>query len=130
MSSSRLIYLLQSLCHGAAGAIIISYHPETAIAAAVADVVSDPLPQATDLPELPAIVEKRDLVKRACQAQALGNDTIPEGDSAEGFLSFSAFKEVAESAKTPSGYALDYRNLNSSSNAYGYIGFTLTDRYL
>ncbi|KAI0523881.1 hypothetical protein F5B22DRAFT_659634 [Xylaria bambusicola] len=114
---------------GAAGATIIPYHSETAIAAVVADVVSDPLPQATDLPDLPAIVEKRDLVKRACQAQTQGNGPIPEDDSAEGFLAFSAFKEAAESAKTPNGYALNYRNLNSSSNAYGYMGFALMDSY-
>ncbi|KAI1358619.1 hypothetical protein F5Y08DRAFT_110903 [Xylaria arbuscula] len=111
---------------GAAGATIIPYHSETAIAAVVADVVSDPLPQATDLPDIP---EKRDIIKRACQPQTLGNGPVPEDDSAAGFLSFSAFKEAALSAKTPNGYALNYRNLDSSSNAYGYMGFTLMDSY-
>ncbi|KAI0431174.1 hypothetical protein F5Y09DRAFT_340986 [Xylaria sp. FL1042] len=47
---------------GAASATIIPYSSETAIASVVADIVSDPLPQATGLP---ATVEQREIVKRA-----------------------------------------------------------------
>ncbi|KAI1289053.1 hypothetical protein F5Y03DRAFT_64376 [Xylaria venustula] len=111
---------------GAASATTITYNSATAIASVVADISSDPLPQPTDLP---AVVQKREVVKRACQPQTLGNGPVPDDDSASGFLSFSAFSEAANSATTPNGYALRYRNLNASSNAYGYMGFTLLDSY-
>ncbi|TGJ85297.1 hypothetical protein E0Z10_g3471 [Xylaria hypoxylon] len=112
--------------YGADSATIVAYQSETAIAAVVADIVSDPIPQATD-----SVVsnEKRELAKRACQAQTLGSGPSPDIDTAAAFLSFSAFKDAAESATTPDGYSLNYRNLNSSSNAYGYMGFTLLESY-
>ncbi|KAI1350943.1 hypothetical protein F5Y01DRAFT_134781 [Xylaria sp. FL0043] len=111
---------------GAASATIVPYSSETAIASVVADIVSDPLPQPTDLP---AAVEKREIVKRACQPQTQGSGPVPDDDTAAGFLSFSAFADAANSAPTPDGYALNYRNLNASSNAYGYMGFAIMDSY-
>ncbi|KAI0533713.1 hypothetical protein GGR58DRAFT_521176 [Xylaria digitata] len=112
--------------YGAISATTVAYKSETAIAAVIADIVSDPLPQATH-----TIVpnERRDVVKRVCQAQPLGSGPSPDVDTAAAFLSFSAFSEAAESATTPVGYSLNYRNLNASSNAYGYLGFTLLENY-
>ncbi|KAJ2998881.1 hypothetical protein NUW58_g185 [Xylaria curta] len=112
--------------YGVASATTVVYNSETAIAAVVADVVSDPLPQATDL----VVPEKRDVVRRvACQAQSLGDGPRPEIDTAAAFLAYPAFSEAAESAVTPDGYASNYRNLNASSNAYGYLGFTTLKTY-
>ncbi|KAF2964091.1 hypothetical protein GQX73_g9463 [Xylaria multiplex] len=87
---------------------------------------ADPLPTATH-----AIVpnEKRGILKRACQAQTLGSGPSPDVDTAAAFLSFPAFSEAAEAAATPVGCALNYRSLNASSNAYGYLGFTLLESY-
>ncbi|RYC56894.1 hypothetical protein CHU98_g9302 [Xylaria longipes] len=113
--------------YGAASATIVAYNSETAIAAVVSDVVNDPLPQATDSPDLP--VEKREVVKRACQPQTPGYGPVPDDDTAAGFLSYSGFADAANSAATPDGYSVNYRNLKSSSNAYGYMGFTLLESY-
>ncbi|KAI0416359.1 hypothetical protein F5X98DRAFT_388110 [Xylaria grammica] len=115
-----------TLPYGAASATTIAYNSATAIAAVVADIVSDPLPQSTA-----AVVsnEKREVIKRSCEPQTLGYGPSPDIDTATAFLSFSAFSEAAESATTPDGYSLNYRNLNASSNAYGYLGFTLLESY-
>ncbi|KAI0197983.1 hypothetical protein F4808DRAFT_269718 [Astrocystis sublimbata] len=112
--------------YGADDATIVAYNSQTAVAAVVADIISDPLPQ--DVNPVTSN-DKRDLVKRACQPQTLGKGPVPDVDTAAAFLSYPAFKNAAESAATPTGFALNYRNLNASSNAYGYMGFTLLDEY-
>ncbi|KAI8632558.1 hypothetical protein F5Y19DRAFT_492358 [Xylariaceae sp. FL1651] len=115
-----------TVSYGIADATTVVYNSETAIAVVMADLTPNKPPQITSL----AVLEERDVVKRGpCDPQALGAGPTPEVDTAHAFLSFDVLSTIANSAPIPNRYALKYRNLNASSNAYGYIGFTSLDSY-
>ncbi|KAK4506511.1 hypothetical protein PRZ48_000243 [Zasmidium cellare] len=67
--------------------------------------------------------------RAACDSQWLGSGPVPTPDTVEAFQQNQAMKDAANNAPTPPGYKLAYKNLNSTANALGYMGFTLLDRY-
>lgn len=68
-------------------------------------------------------------VRSACDPQATGAGPVPTPDTASAFLALPAFAATASAAPIPSGYTQTYENLEGSSNAYGYMGFTTMDSY-
>ncbi|KAI0153061.1 hypothetical protein GGR57DRAFT_492494 [Xylariaceae sp. FL1272] len=76
------------------------------------------------------LVEKRELNKReACDPEPVGAGPIPSTDTAAAFLAFSDLSDAAENAAVPAGYVSAFTNLQASSSAYGYLGFTNLDSY-
>lgn len=74
--------------------------------------------------------EKRDLEKRAaCATQPTGAGPVPSPDTASAFLAYPSFASIASAAPTPSGYSKTFTNLQGSSNAYGYLGYTTLSSY-
>ena len=69
--------------------------------------------------------------RTACAPQPTGIAAyaVKNPDTAAAFASNSAFSSKALSAATPNGYTLQFQNLNASSSAYGYMGFTTLKEY-
>ncbi|KAJ9644470.1 hypothetical protein H2199_003433 [Coniosporium tulheliwenetii] len=87
----------------------VEYKPEEASASVEAEILAHPIATEAEstvpLPtETGSTIEKRELSKRACEAQAIG-------------------------APVPSGYTNTFTNLKASNNAYGYMGFTTLKTY-
>lgn len=102
----------------------IEYKPEEASASVEAEILAHPIAteaaSTTPLPtETGSAVEKRDLSKRACEAQAIGAGPVPSPDTASAFLAHSAFAAAATAAPVPSGYTNTFTNWKASNNAYG-----------
>jgi hypothetical protein len=101
----------------------------------VSDLVEYDLPAATQSATqrpLPMVTgaEKRDVLARsACDPQPTGAGPVPSPDTASAFMALSAFAATASAAPVPSGYTQTFKNLQGSSQAYGYMGFTLLDSY-
>lgn len=69
-------------------------------------------------------------VKRAaCDPQLTGKGPVPSPDTASAFLAYGPFASSANSAPTPTGYNLAFKNLQAENNALGYLGYTLLDTY-
>lgn len=85
-----------------------------------ASVVANPIPEPH---------ERFDLMKRVCASQAAGAGPTPDPDTAAAFLEFSEFTTSAKNAETPAGYIKTYTDLHASSNAHGYLGYTLLGSY-
>ncbi|KAI1260411.1 hypothetical protein F5Y18DRAFT_257260 [Xylariaceae sp. FL1019] len=76
------------------------------------------------------LVEKRELNKRGnCTAEPAGAGPVPSPDTVEAFLAFSDLSSAANDAAVPSGYVSTFTDLQASSSAYGYLGFTNLDSY-
>ena len=67
--------------------------------------------------------------RRACTSLPTGAGPVPTPDTASAFLALSAFSSSASSAPTPSGYTNAFRNLQGSSQAYGYMGYDVLSSY-
>jgi hypothetical protein len=73
--------------------------------------------------------------RSACATQPTGvasyspRGTGTSSDNPSSFLANTAFQAAATNAPTPSGYDNTFANLQSSNNAYGYMGFTALNSY-
>ena len=67
--------------------------------------------------------------RAACDPQPTGSGQHPSPDTAEAFLGYGTFANVAFGAVTPSGYSNTFKNLHASSSAYGYMGMTTLSSY-
>jgi len=61
--------------------------------------------------------------------QATGTGPASTPDTPAGFQQNGAYGSSARSAAVPSGYTQTFSNLNGSSQAYGYLGFTSVTSY-
>ncbi|KAF6806031.1 hypothetical protein CSOJ01_09097 [Colletotrichum sojae] len=105
---------------------IVSYDANAAAASIVAEVMANPLPQAT----APATVHKRTLAARApCAPQPTGSGPAVSPDTAAAFRSSADLAAAANNAATPAGYFNTFKNLQASNNAYGYMGYTTLGSY-
>jgi hypothetical protein len=72
------------------------------------------------------------VVKRAvCSPQPFGYGpvTIIPKDDAASFAANPVYAIAANAAAVPAGYVQSFKNLNASSNAYGYMGFSTLQQY-
>jgi hypothetical protein len=100
-------------------------HLDLAAASKIAEI---PLPVQTDA--VKRHVGKTDLVARtACAPQPTGAGPVPTPDTASAFRAWGDFASEATRAAVPSGYAQVYQNLQGSSQALGYMGFSLMNTY-
>ncbi|KAJ3577350.1 hypothetical protein NPX13_g3219 [Xylaria arbuscula] len=93
--------------------------------AATAAATASPLP-------VTATTEKRDLEGRtdACSpVSPVGTGPTAVPDTAAAFLAYSDFETAAVGAVTPDNYYRTFQNLQASSSAYGYSGFSYLDTY-
>ncbi|KAI1778788.1 hypothetical protein F4818DRAFT_229574 [Hypoxylon cercidicola] len=84
-----------------------------------------PLPVITE-PTTRGNIEAR---QTACQPNPTGAGPSVTPDSDSAFVSNSAFATAATAAPTPTGYNQTFVNLNSRSQAFGYLGFVIVDSY-
>ncbi|KAF9870602.1 hypothetical protein CkaCkLH20_11908 [Colletotrichum karsti] len=116
---------------GAAAATVVSYDANAAAASVSSDVKASPLPQET----APAMATsaakmKKSLVQRSpCSPQPAGNGPVPNPDTSAAFLSSTDLSNAANNAPTPDGYVNTFKNLQASSSAYGYMGYTTLNAY-
>ncbi|UQC79276.1 uncharacterized protein CLUP02_04755 [Colletotrichum lupini] len=105
---------------------IVPYDANAAAASVVAEVKASPLPQET----APVKSEKKRLVERsACEIQPVGYGPVSNPDTSAAFLSDTDLSSAANNAATPSGYFNTFKNLQGSSSAYGYMGYTTLTSY-
>ena len=98
------------------------------LAEATAEATATPLP----VDASPTGAQKREpdiAVRAACDPQPTGSGPVPSPDTAEAFLAYSAFSSAANGATTPSVYSNTFKNLHTSSSAYGYMGMTTLSSY-
>jgi hypothetical protein len=72
------------------------------------------------------------IVKRAvCSPQPSGYGPVTTNpkDDAASFAANSVYANAANAAAVPAGYVQTFKNLNASSNAYGYMGFSNLQQY-
>lgn len=107
----------------------VVYNPSTAVAAVVAAATTSLAAAATTA--FASSLAARDIEKRlpACTTIATGLGPTPSVDSAAAFLSNPVYSNQANTANTPSGYTLEFQNLDASSNAYGYMGYSSFSSY-
>ncbi|KAK2765818.1 hypothetical protein CKAH01_15567 [Colletotrichum kahawae] len=110
---------------GAAAETIVSYDANAAAASIVAEVMASPLPQETT----PATNKRSLVVRGPCDPQPTGAGPVPSPDTAAAFLSSADLSATTKNAPTPSGYFNTFKNLQASSSAYGYMGYTTLDSY-
>jgi hypothetical protein len=67
--------------------------------------------------------------RNACDPQASGAGPVPSPDTASAFLAYPSLRSIASAAPVPTGYTQTFSNLNGSSSAYGYMGFTTLTSY-
>lgn len=101
----------QPIVNAAAHASTVSYTPSAAASAVSASIAASGTSSA----------DKRSIVERGIAP------TSPDTDVA--FLADTRYSSAAGSASTPSGYTQTFQNLNASSNAYGYMGYTVLNSY-
>jgi hypothetical protein len=63
----------------------------------------------------------------AAQPNAYGPPTVP--DTVDAFKSNTVYSSLAKTAKTPSGYAQAFSNLDASVSGSGYLGYKLLTSY-
>jgi hypothetical protein len=98
----------------------VTYNPVAVAASIVADINSG---------DLPAHAKLMKRTNGTCTSKPLGAGPVPVPDTAPNFASDPDFAAAASAAPTPSGYTNTFTNLNASSNAYGYMGFTTLSSY-
>ncbi|KAF4555694.1 Hypothetical protein D9617_2g056570 [Elsinoe fawcettii] len=82
-----------------------------------------------------ANLDRRDFEKRqatsakTCLPQPTGYGYVSSPDTPAAFLADSTFSSQAASAPVPAGYTKIFENLNATSQAYGYLGFTTLKFY-
>ncbi|KAK5626649.1 hypothetical protein RRF57_002364 [Xylaria bambusicola] len=120
--------LLDSAPQPTIGSVSIGEQPHTVefdLPAATAAATATPLPVAA--------VEKRDLEGRTSDACTpvlpRGKGPIPVPDDARTFAEYPDFATFANTAPVPTGYQRTFQNLQASSSAYGYSGFSYLDSY-
>ncbi|KAI0599552.1 hypothetical protein F4775DRAFT_591339 [Biscogniauxia sp. FL1348] len=93
------------------------------LASATAAATATPLPVEA--------VEKRGLVaaRSACDALPVGAGPTPVPDTADAFLEYYLLSNAAINAEVPTGYEQTFSNLQASSSAYGYLGYTTLSSY-
>jgi hypothetical protein len=64
-----------------------------------------------------------------CAAQPAGSGPVASPDTTDAFLNSAELKNIALSAKTPSGYAQTFQNLQGSTSAVSYLGLTTLTSY-
>ncbi|KAI4717846.1 hypothetical protein E4T48_05951 [Aureobasidium sp. EXF-10727] len=72
------------------------------------------------------------IVKRAAcgpEPSGYGPVTTNPKDDAASFLANPVYANAANAATVPDGYVQTFKNLNASSSAYGYLGFTNLQSY-
>jgi hypothetical protein len=72
------------------------------------------------------------VVKRAaCAPQPTGYGPVTNNpkDDAASFIANAVYANAANSAAVPAGYLQTFKNLNASSQAYGYMGFSNLREY-
>jgi hypothetical protein len=72
------------------------------------------------------------IVKRAvCSPQPSGYGPVTTNpkDDAASFAANAVYANAANAAAVPAGYAQTFKNLNASSSAYGYMGFSYLTEY-
>ena len=77
-------------------------------------------------------VASASIVRRsACEPEPSGYGpvTTDPKDDAASFLANPAYANAANSAAVPAGYVQTFKNLNASSSAYGYLGFSNLQSY-
>lgn len=69
--------------------------------------------------------------RSACgpEPSGYGPVTTNPKDDAASFLANPVYANTANSAAVPAGYVQTFKNLNASSSAYGYLGFTNLQSY-
>ncbi|KAK4610532.1 hypothetical protein CLAFUW4_13960 [Fulvia fulva] len=78
------------------------------------------------------LLATRTLAQTACSRQPTlptGSGPVATPDTLEAFYSLPAINDAATNAPVPSGYTIAYTNLQTTSNAEGYQGYSLLDSY-
>ena len=112
--------------------IYVTAKDATTTATAVSEVISVSAAQASISAAILAdehALEKRTTPSVSCLPQPSGNGHNSSPDTAKGFLSDPYYAMVASSATAPKGYTNTFTNLNASSNAYGYLGYSVMEEY-
>lgn len=74
-------------------------------------------------------LDKRNLATTSCLAQPSGILHRTQPDTENAFAADQYYANKALAASVPSGYTTTFVNLNASSNAYGYLGYTSLSEY-
>lgn len=64
-----------------------------------------------------------------CAPQPAGAGTPPKDDTVDGFLNNPDYKQLAVSAKTPTGYSQSFVNLQGATTGGGYISYKTLNSY-
>lgn len=64
-----------------------------------------------------------------CAPQPAGKGTPPKDDTVDGFYNNAEYKQLAASAKTPTGYEQAFVNLQGSVTGNGYLSYKTLDSY-
>lgn len=104
---------------------IVTYDTKAILASATA--ASSISVAVTDAASSAASVVKRS----ACgpEPSGYGPVTTDPKDDAASFLANPVYANAANAAAVPAGYDQTFRNLNASSSAYGYLGFSYLQSY-
>ncbi|PNS20160.1 hypothetical protein CAC42_5610 [Sphaceloma murrayae] len=107
---------------GAATATVsISSYIESVAASSVAAAISaDPTN---------ANLDKRAVSTTSCLPQPSGYGYVSSPDTPAQFLADPVFSAAAAAAPVPAGYTKIFENLNASSQAYGYLGYSTLKSY-
>ena len=112
------------------GEQIIKYDKVAAAAAAVTQVINKlKLTLPPILGNLPIVGGLFPVKRQSCQPQPLGAGPVPSPDTPEAFLAYADFAAAAADAPVPAGYYQTFSNLNASTSAYGYLGYTTLQAY-
>ena len=64
-----------------------------------------------------------------CAPQPAGKGTPPKDDTPQGFLNNDEYKQLAVSAKTPTGYEQSFVNLQGATTGNGYLSYKTLNSY-
>ena len=101
----------------AAAQTTVSYAPAVAASSVSSAILADP----TDT----SLKVKRAIDNSGCAASAVPSSS----DTDSAFLANPTQTDAAKAASTPTGYTQSFSNLQGSSNAYGYMGYSLLTSY-
>ncbi|PSK60141.1 hypothetical protein B9Z65_1039 [Elsinoe australis] len=76
-----------------------------------------------------ANLDKRAASTTTCLPQPTGYGYVSNPDTAAQFLADPVFSSQAAAAPVPAGYTKIFENLNASSQAYGYLGYSTLKSY-
>ncbi|KAG9568413.1 hypothetical protein KCU71_g2119, partial [Aureobasidium melanogenum] len=107
---------------------IVTYDTKAILASAIAaSSISVAVTDAASPASSAASVVKRS----ACGPEPSGYGPVTDNprDDAASFLANPVYANAANSAAAPAGYVQTFKNLNASSSAYGYLGFSNLQSY-